>query len=117
MKRFIATLGIVALAFLGATAPANATSEQTTLCHATGSESHPYEEITINTNALGAHQDHQWGEDIIPAPGGGCPAGSTPGPGPNDKKVTICHATGSETNPFVIITISESALAAHLAHQ
>jgi ABC-type sugar transport system substrate-binding protein len=31
-------------------------------------------------------------------------------------KVTICHHTGSETNPFVTIAVSERALPAHLAH-
>ncbi|MGX9902141.1 hypothetical protein ACW0JT_24095 [Arthrobacter sp. SA17] len=123
MKRFLATMGIVGLTFLGATAPANATSEQITICHATGSETHPYEEITIDANAVSAHEDHQWGEDIIPAPAGGCPSGTTPPPGPetpppaDGKKVTICHATGSSTNPFVIITIDESALPAHRDHQ
>lgn len=123
MKRFLAAMGIVGLTILGATAPANATSEQITICHATGSETHPYEEITINNNAVSAHEDHQWGEDIIPAPAGGCPAGTKPSPGPetpppaDGKKVTICHATGSATNPFVVITIDESALPAHRDHQ
>jgi hypothetical protein len=121
MKRFLATMGIVGLSFLGATAPANATSEQITICHATGSETHPYEEITINTSGLSAHENHQWGEDIIPAPAAGCPTGktppTTPPPGPDGKKVTICHATGSATNPYVIITIDESALPAHRNHQ
>jgi ABC-type sugar transport system substrate-binding protein len=32
------------------------------------------------------------------------------------KKVTICHHTGSQTNPFVTITVSRNALPAHLAH-
>lgn len=32
------------------------------------------------------------------------------------KKVTICHLTGSKSNPVVVITISCSALPAHLAH-
>jgi hypothetical protein len=32
------------------------------------------------------------------------------------NKVTICHHTGSANHPFVTITISESALKAHLAH-
>jgi hypothetical protein len=31
-------------------------------------------------------------------------------------KVTICHHTGSRNHPFVTITISRSALNAHLAH-
>jgi len=32
-------------------------------------------------------------------------------------KVTICHATGSVTNPYVQISISQNAIAAHEAHQ
>ena len=32
------------------------------------------------------------------------------------EKVTICHATGSATNPYVVVTISENAVAAHRAH-
>jgi len=28
---------------------------------------------------------------------------------PPDSKVTFCHRTGSETNPYVIITTAESA--------
>jgi hypothetical protein len=31
--------------------------------------------------------------------------------------VTICHATGSETNPYVLITVDEHALKAHMSHQ
>lgn len=44
-----------------------------TICHATGSETNPYVEITISVNALAAHRRHQNGEDIIPAPAKGCP--------------------------------------------
>jgi hypothetical protein len=32
------------------------------------------------------------------------------------QKVIICHHTGSTTNPFVTIIVSQNALAAHLAH-
>ena len=33
-----------------------------------------------------------------------------------EKKVTICHRTGSETNPRTTIQVSENALDSHLAH-
>lgn len=37
--------------------------------------------------------------------------------GNGQDKVTICHATGSATNPYVTITISVNALDAHRNHQ
>jgi hypothetical protein len=47
--------------------------QKTTLCHATGSATNPYVEITISDRAVQAHARHQDGRDIIPAPAGGCP--------------------------------------------
>jgi hypothetical protein len=44
-----------------------------TICHATGSATNPFVEITISENAVEAHRNHQNGEDIIPAPANGCP--------------------------------------------
>jgi len=100
-----------------------ATSEKKqkiTLCHATGSETNPYVEITISYNGLHGHEDHAG--DIIPAPAGGCPAGSSPTNTPKptqdngNKKITLCHATGSATNPYVEITISYNGLHGHEDH-
>jgi hypothetical protein len=53
-----------------------------TICHATGSATNPFVEITIDENGLHGHDGHDG--DIIPAPAGGCPqvtqqsAGNTP---------------------------------------
>ena len=55
--------------------------------------------------------------DIVPAPAGGCPGGDNGDHdgdhdgdnGSDSKKVTICHATGSEKNPYEVITIAEKA--------
>jgi hypothetical protein len=47
--------------------------QKTTICHATGSATNPYVEITISNRAVKAHARHQDGRDIIPAPAGGCP--------------------------------------------
>jgi len=136
MKRILAVLGVASLALLGATATASATDENSgggekiTICHATGSETNPYVPITIDLHALNAHLGHQHDQDIIPAnagkvlPGGrnldkvdwwnaGC---AKPGGSPhedNDKKITICHATGSESNPYVEITIALPGLNGH----
>src|SRR3954454_24402977 len=52
----------------------HAKAGKTTICHATGSATNPYVTITISNNAIPAHQRHQDGRDIIPAPAGGCPA-------------------------------------------
>lgn len=142
MKRILAALGVTGLALLGASAPALATDdtsggEKITICHATGSETNPYVPITISVNALNAHVGHQHEEDIIPAnngkvlPGGrnldkvdwwnaGCnkPGGNPHNPpDDHDKKITICHATGSESNPYRQITISLKGLNGHTGHQ
>ena len=37
-------------------------------------------------------------------------------PPPTDKKVTLCHFTGSDGNPFVINTVSLSAWENHTSH-
>lgn len=139
MKRILATIGVAGLALLGTSAVASANPPEAddggkiTICHATGSESNPYVSVTISLNALNAHMDHQHSEDIIPANNGkvlpqgqnldkvdwwnaGCakPGGNPHNPPhDNDKKITICHATGSEKNPYVSVTISLNGLNGH----
>ena len=39
-----------------------------------------------------------------------------PGHSSPPSKVDICHRTGSETNPFVLIRVSSRAQAAHVRH-
>ena len=122
-----------------ATPPFTGTAEaKVTICHHTGSSQNPYVEITVSTDALPAHAAHG---DIIPAPAGGCPAAGTPGPSSTAgassptstptaapsgtpaasatttaQKITICHATGSTKNPYVLITIDVDGLNGHSNH-
>lgn len=131
MKRILGALGVMGLALVGATAPATASPpEQITLCHATGSATNPYVPVTIDLHALSGHVGHQHEEDIIPANGGkilpegqnlgkvdiwnaGCAVPGGPPNGNGGHKITICHATGSSTNPFVVITVDLHALNGH----
>lgn len=39
--------------------------------------------------------------------------GATPNKDKDNKKVTICHATSSETNPWVRTVVSENAISGH----
>jgi hypothetical protein len=101
------------------TAPINGCPASTTvvsngkiaICHATSSETDPYEEINVSVNGLDDHGTHEG--DIIPAPQDGCPATVITG---NDK-ITICHATGSAKNPYNEITISVNGLSGHNKHK
>lgn len=120
MKKVLAAAGIAGLALLATSAPAFAgPDDKITICHATGSDSNPYNEITISENGLNGHNAQGVHDgDIVPAPAGGCPDGDKGDHGNNgddddngsdSKKVTICHATGSEKNPYEVITIAEKA--------
>jgi hypothetical protein len=60
--------------------PAANAAEKATICHATGSATHPYVQITISENAVEAHRRHQDRQDIIPAPAAGCPGEPVPQP-------------------------------------
>jgi hypothetical protein len=73
---------------------------KTTICHATGSETNPYVEITIAAPAVRAHQRHQDGRDIVPAPAGGCPkapaAAEEPAAAPAEEPATAATARSSK---------------------
>ena len=63
----------VALQVLWRTSPKKASPEATsdgkvTICHATGSQSNPYNQITVSVNGLNGHGKH--GGDIILPPEG-----------------------------------------------
>jgi hypothetical protein len=61
-----------------------------TICHATGSETNPFESLTISDNGA-AHRSHP--ADIIPAPLSGCPGASgiepTPATSPVPEPITM----------------------------
>lgn len=86
-------------------------NKQVEICHRTGSDQNPTESITVSENALAAHVAN--GDTL-----GACSSqGGKTNPGKsNNGKVTLCHVTGSGKNPRVTITVSENAVAAHLAH-
>jgi len=82
------------------------------ICHATSSKSNPYTSINVNLAGLNGHGTHEG--DIIPAPEGGCPATLLVAA---EGKITICHATGSEKNPYNEITVSINGLNGHGDHE
>jgi hypothetical protein len=90
-----------------------------TICHATNSESNPYEELTISVNGLNGHGDHEG--DIIPMPAEGCPVGVIVTDVPtedadDDVEFTVCHATGDVTAPYEELSVTEVELSMHLEH-
>jgi hypothetical protein len=94
------------------TSPVEIINGEITICHATNSESNPYNEITVSVNGLNGHGGHEG--DIIPMPDGGCPANPA---ATNTDMITICHATSSEKNPYNEITVSVNGLNGHDKHE
>ncbi len=94
------------------TSPLEIVEGEISICHATGIEATPYEEMTVNVNGLDGHVDHEG--DIVPALVGGCPGSLLD---IVDNKITICHATGSEKNPFVELTVSVNGFNGHGNHE
>jgi len=93
------------------TGPVVVTDGKITICHATGSETNPYNEITVSVNGLDGHDTHEG--DIIPAPEGGCPTSLLD---IVDDKISICHATGDENNPYEEVLVRVNGLDGHVSH-
>lgn len=83
-----------------------------TICHATGQANTPYEALTLNFNELSAHATHA--EDLIPANAEGCPKAVVTGY--NLGKISLCHATGSASNPYTEIEVDFKGLQGHSTH-
>jgi hypothetical protein len=108
-SRLLATL-VFALVALPACTPSQA---KTSICHATGDAANPYEEISIGAGNVSEHQSHP--NDFWPVPAGGCP--TAPLTISTDGKITICHATNSQNNPYNEITIDRNGLNGHAKHE
>jgi hypothetical protein len=121
----VAAVGLGGLAAVaqGQQAPAGATASpaKLTICHKTGSQSNPWRRITVSSRAFASpnsssgqlllgHLRHTG--DAIVVGTAACPSASaTPSPTSTPpSKITICHKTGSATNPYRRITVSSRAV-------
>ena len=105
----------------GAATRTAAAPSKLTICHKTESASNQWRRITVSSRAMAnptsksgkvlrAHLRHVG--DAVVAGTGPCPAvQATPAPtGTTPTKLTICHRTGSDANPYRRITISSRAV-------
>ncbi|MDQ3880460.1 MAG: hypothetical protein M3295_05255 [Chloroflexota bacterium] len=84
------------------------------ICHATGSDTNPYVFVEVSLNAVnsGGHGDHE-GDILGVESAENCPGPvvtEPPGGDDDDDKIGICHATGSDTNPYVFVEVSVNAV-------
>jgi CHRD domain len=105
----------------GAATKAAAAPSKLTICHETGSASNPWRRITVSSRAMAnpksqsgktlrAHLKHTG--DAIVVGTAACPSvAATPAQtSAPATKITICHKTGSDANPYRRITISSRAV-------
>jgi ABC-type sugar transport system substrate-binding protein len=80
MKKILVFVCLFSVLFVAGVifASKSSASDKVTICHATGSETNPFVEITVSLNALKGHEQHG---DVIPAPDAGCD-GISPDPLP-----------------------------------
>lgn len=106
----------------GAATRAAAAPSKLTICHKTGSTSNQWRRITVSSRAM-AHPKSNSGKllrghlrhtgDAVVAGTAACPSVSdTPAPtNTAPTRITICHKTGSASNPYRRITVSSRAVA------
>jgi hypothetical protein len=105
----------------GAATRTAAAPSKLTICHKTGSASNQWRRITVSSRAMAnpqsksgkllrAHLRHTG--DAVVAGTAACPSVSeTPAPtSATPTRITICHKTGSDSNPYRRITISSRAV-------
>jgi hypothetical protein len=127
-RLLIATLATVPILLAGAVAAAQgqearsvAPPSKVTICHDTGSASNPWRRITLSSRAvtnpkstsgrvLRAHLRHTGDAIVVGTAACPSPAVTPAKTSAPASKVTICHKTGSMTNPFRRITISSRAV-------
>lgn len=130
MKRlliaFIAAVPVLLAGVVAAALGQEATTQtvtppsKITICHKTGSDTNPWRRITVSSRAwmnptsksghvVGGHIRHTG--DVIVVGTAACPSPTvTPEPTTTPAtKITICHKTGSRTNPYRRITVSSRA--------
>jgi hypothetical protein len=129
-RLFIATVAAVPVLLAGATAAAQGHEAMTqtvappskiTICHDTGSATNPWRRISVSSRAvtnpksqsgrlLRGHLRHTG--DAIVVGTAACPAAALTPAKTNRPagKITICHKTGTTTNPYRRITISSRAV-------
>jgi hypothetical protein len=135
---FAAASAVGVTALLGGLAHARTEAppspKKTAICHKTSSAKKPYVKLVVGTRALKAHMKH--GDDIIPAPAGGCPttalsptrggrklsatltgAAEVPGPGdPNGSGTATIRANHGQGQVCFRISVSNLTLPATAAH-
>jgi CHRD domain len=124
---FVAAVPVLLAGVVGAAQGHEAATTQTvtppskiTICHKTGSDSNPWRRITVSSRAwmnpnsksghvVGGHIRHTG--DVIVVGTAACPSPTATPAVTNTPatKITICHKTGSTTNPYRRITVSSRA--------